>query len=974
MSSARRNSIASSLTIGRGLRGKPDGITPPRRSLLNIAALLALGLWFGTPASAQTVFTVTSGLDYSAGSLREASVGASAASGSSVIDFDSGVSSAELTFAIQSIASDLLVTSDHLVEVSGWQFQVMSNGRLQIASTIHWLGSVGTEGAAGSAAIGAGAATDGAVGYAGGPALAALGASSNVTTAATLVGGVGGRGGDGGINGSGGNAGAGGAGGAGGTAVVFNISPSSINNSGIFQGGDGGSGGNGGISNGGLGGDGGVGGKGGDGMSGSSFSLVNSGTITAGAGGSGGPGGNGVAGGSGGDGGNGGAGVSGSSFMLVNSGTISGGAGGAGGLTSNGYLGSAGSGGAGVEATGNATITNAGTITGAGGANAISLSGGGNKVVLTASSVLVGNVVSSSGSAGGGDILALGEVAGSAAVGQFDLGSLGTQYQGFARYLKQGSQTWTLRGSGSADWEVTQGRLNLADAVNLGGSIFISSGAGVSSGNASLTGDIINDGTLALQGAKTLNVASYTGSASSTLQIGATNAGVYGQLVASGSVALDGILYIDAANVSRSAAAGSRTIISAASVSGQFAQTQTNSLLFSYTPVYYGNHVDLNATASSMSIFDILAGQGNTVALNAARTLDNTVANMPAGAIGVAMQGFSTGQERQLSTAVMQTLPLLLGGTQRATTTTLSRINQAVQARLGDNIGNSGLSSGDGYLSNRNVWIKPFGSWANQGNRDGASGFSANSAGAVIGADGELSERLRVGLAFAYAHSSISSNAADVPQSGKVDLYQLIGYGSLGLAHDIALDMQLDVGRASNQGTRSLGFMASTARSSYASLTAHAGAALSKTWMVSQASSLTPALRADYTWIRDAAYGESGAGDFNLNVDSRSAAQFVLSTEARYLRRLGEHTTMTLDVGLGIDTINKQASVTSAYAGAPGASFATYGISQEPWIGRTGAGLSYMTSAGVELSGRYDLEARSGFTNQSVSARAAWRF
>jgi hypothetical protein len=52
----------------------------------------------------------------------------------------------------------------------------------------------------------------------------------------------------------------------------------------------------------------------------------------------------------------------------------------------------------------------------------------------------------------------------------------------------------------------------------------------------------------------------------------------------------------------------------------------------------------------------------------------------------------------------------------------------------------------------------------------------------------------------------------------------------------------------------------------------------------------------------------------------------------------------------------------------------TYGLEQSPWIGRVGAGLSYTTSGGVDLSLRYDLEARSSFTNQTASAKARWHF
>jgi len=77
-------------------------------------------------------------------------------------------------------------------------------------------------------------------------------------------------------------------------------------------------------------------------------------------------------------------------------------------------------------------------------------------------------------------------------------------------------------------------------------------------------------------------------------------------------------------------------------------------------------------------------------------------------------------------------------------------VNRVVQARQGVN---RGLSSGDDFVDNRNVWIKPLGSWADQENRDGAFGYDAQTYGVVLGADGELSQISQIGAAFAYTQA-----------------------------------------------------------------------------------------------------------------------------------------------------------------------------------------------------------------------------
>lgn len=79
-------------------------------------------------------------------------------------------------------------------------------------------------------------------------------------------------------------------------------------------------------------------------------------------------------------------------------------------------------------------------------------------------------------------------------------------------------------------------------------------------------------------------------------------------------------------------------------------------------------------------------------------------------------------------------------------------------------------------------------------------------------------------------------------------------------------------------------------------------------------------------------------------------------------------------MGVGYDAINEQDSITAAFAGAPGASFVTYGIKQSPWIGHGGFGVEYKLKNGLEIVGRYDLEGRQYYRNQTVSANLKWPF
>ncbi len=138
-----------------------------------------------------------------------------------------------------------------------------------------------------------------------------------------------------------------------------------------------------------------------------------------------------------------------------------------------------GAGGAGVVSTGNSTIITAGLIAGgrAGGyllggaslqADAVDLSGGNNTLTLESGYAFTGKVVSTSGTTNGGDTLALG----GATNASFDLGQVGTEFQGFNQFAKTGTSTWTVTGTDSANvaWSIDGGMLQVGDGSN-GGSL-----------------------------------------------------------------------------------------------------------------------------------------------------------------------------------------------------------------------------------------------------------------------------------------------------------------------------------------------------------------------------------------------------------------------------------------------------------------------------------------------------------------------
>jgi len=394
-----------------------------------------------------------------------------------------------------------------------------------------------------------------------------------------------------------------------------------------------------------------------------------------------------------------------------------------------------------------------------------------------------------------------------------------------------------------------------------------------------------------------------------------------------------------------------------------------NSLLFNFNGVKNGNSVDLVLSSSqAVSVLDSVRGTGNTPAQGAASVLDRIITNDPNGELASHFVGLTT--QQQVSNAVSSTQPTAAGSAGTATNSALSGINRVVQARQESN---SGLSSGNA-TADSNFWMKAFGSWANQGQRNGISGYDADTAGFAIGADAAVTNQSRLGLAFAYAKTEVDSTSNIAPQDVQIDTYQLIGYGSRTLSPDTELNFQIDFGQNRNQSKRYMPFASASAKASYDGYNAHLGLGIGHNMQLSERLTFIPSVRGDYTWIGTRSYRETGAGALNLNVGSNSAEQLLVSFDGKFNYKWNDSTVLSANLGAGYDLIGEKSSITSAYAGDPSATFKTQGMEMERWVARGGLGVTHALANGTEINLRYDVETRSGFLSQGASVKARWFF
>jgi outer membrane autotransporter protein len=275
----------------------------------------------------------------------------------------------------------------------------------------------------------------------------------------------------------------------------------------------------------------------------------------------------------------------------------------------------------------------------------------------------------------------------------------------------------------------------------------------------------------------------------------------------------------------------------------------------------------------------------------------------------------------------------------------------------------------------KHAWVKVFGSWHDQDNRGGVSGYDGDSRGLVAGVDGDLNDTVKLGLAFAYSNSQLDSKSRVAASNSDTDTFQLVAYGSKALDERTELNLQADLGWSETDGARAITFVAPTrvARSQYDSTSFHLGAGLARTFSLSSTTQIAPEGRIDYTRIDSDSYTETGAGALNLNVASNRAEALELGMGLKLAHKVSDKTQFNANVGVAYDTINDQAIISSAFVGG-GAAFVTPGLQPDPWIGRVGVGLTTTLDNGAEIIASYDVEAREDFSNQTASIKMRWAF
>ena len=466
----------------------------------------------------------------------------------------------------------------------------------------------------------------------------------------------------------------------------------------------------------------------------------------------------------------------------------------------------------------------------------------------------------------------------------------------------------------------------------------------------------------------------YTQDAGGTFKTTVVSDTEYGQMRVTGSATLAGTAEVAVSGAATALTQGGTlggVITADGGVTGEFSSINTTSSIYTFAGVYTATTFGLAVgSADTNAVANNSAQYGTSAATGAAGALDQ-IATDP-GAMAPVLDTLDGMSDQTQADAVEQTLPVVVGASSMVAAQNQIAFNRVVQARQAQI---AGLSSGEAFAGNRDVWAKGFGNWANQGDLNNVAGYSVDGGGVAFGFDKQLSLKSNLGISLAYAYSSVSSNSAVAPSSVDINSYQLGLYGDYQLQPDLQLTYQLDGAINTNASTRSLSSFAGTtgvganATGTYNSYVVHAGLGLKKFFSLNPSTRLTPEVRVDYTTVQTDAYTESGGGLLNLKVNSQTYETLYTSASLRVDHTLSNGLDISANIGVAYNALDNNAQLTSAYQGG-GPAFVTNGLEISPWLYNAGVGIGGMVSKDVELNVRYDIDFSStSYTNQMVSAR-----
>ena len=407
---------------------------------------------------------------------------------------------------------------------------------------------------------------------------------------------------------------------------------------------------------------------------------------------------------------------------------------------------------------------------------------------------------------------------------------------------------------------------------------------------------------------------------------------------------------------------------------------EDNSALLDFTYTATATSLDLNVKQAQSVQEAVASGStlssGNKNAGNAAVVLQNIIDNSgnytQMSSVITALNGLSSNEA--VAKAVDSTTPQTTTSSFTASNQISNNISNIVTQRQNINLNGTGLNSGDDMLSEKNIWVKPYGSLGAQKNKDGVNGFDINTYGIGLGFDAEIKENQQIGLGLFYTKADVNVN--NVSQNSDINVYSLVLYGNSSIIDDKTnLLYQIGYSLQDTSSQRDIDFLNTSAKADYKSHIATLDLRLLRDMQINSDTLLQPFVSTLYRHFKSPSYNEQGAGSLNLNVNSFSSSELIFGVGTLVHYKINDNSKIFSNVNIGYDLKDDNNIVSSSYQGASGLSFETQGIDNGRWSYDLGLGYENSITELSNINFSYNFQGQgTNYTNHIFSAKYNYKF
>lgn len=559
---------------------------------------------------------------------------------------------------------------------------------------------------------------------------------------------------------------------------------------------------------------------------------------------------------------------------------------------------------------------------------------------------------------------------------------------GSVNFLGTGTTTLTAVSGYGAATNVNAGRLELAEGASIANSSLTAVGSGATLSGAGAVGNVTvaGGGTIAPTAGKTLTVKDLTLQSGSTYLVGIDAQGQNGKIVATGATDLQaGAIVAPVVNNAFTVADGARYVLidGTGIVSVGDIATRNGSALVSWS-VLRGDDASLGQDGSDIYLVASKKELGSLVtgssAKGAAAALESLSTSSDAGTQHLIAAISNLPTRAEVDRAVNQLTPSTAlaaassSGSMAATTANINLISaRADEMRVAQAGGATGVSTGD-VSRGHGLWMQGLGYGGSQDRRKGQDGYDASAGGLAIGADTQVTERVRAGAALSYTRTDVDAKDNASGSGLDIDSYQ----GSLYASYDGSpwyVDATLVYGRHQYDSMRAIGFLGSRAKGSYdgnqytAELAGGYPLEFGKTV-------LTPNASLGYSLLKQDGYTETGAPGANLSVDELTSTSLRSGLGVKLAHTFTNNGNLIIPEGrltwfheFHDGTLNQTARFS-----AGGSSFTTTGAKPARDSAVLGVGLTIATNDQVSLSANYDAELKDGYVGHNGTLQMRVKF